>query len=120
MLVRQLWKDLRLRRICDIEASEPPYGIAILSRFKSRVGPERLMRIVDHARVEVLVKKRRIKGETLAFDSTFIKVHSAHENDLLHRLLRRFISECAHVVDLSKLRTLSSTSDKMVMENAGN
>jgi hypothetical protein len=59
MLVRQLWKDPRLRRICDIEASEPPYGIAVLSRFRSRVGPERLMRIVDHA-VDVLVKRGRL------------------------------------------------------------
>jgi hypothetical protein len=49
MLVRQLWKDPRLRRICDIERNEPPYGIAVLSRFRSRVGPERLTRIVDHA-----------------------------------------------------------------------
>jgi hypothetical protein len=60
MLVRQLWKDPRLRRICDIEENEPPYGIAVLSRFRKRVGPERLMRIVDHA-IETLVEKRRIK-----------------------------------------------------------
>ncbi|MGD0496606.1 MAG: transposase [Candidatus Bathyarchaeia archaeon] len=56
MLVRQLWKDLRLRRICDLEESEPPYGIAVLSRFRRKVRPERLMRIADHA-IEVLVKK---------------------------------------------------------------
>jgi hypothetical protein len=37
MLVRQLWKDPRLKQICDIEASQPPYGIAVLSRFRSRV-----------------------------------------------------------------------------------
>jgi transposase len=80
MLVRQMWKDPRLRRICDIEENEPPYGIAVLSRFRSRVGPERLMRIVDHA-VETLVEKRRIKGETLAMDSTFIKAHSRRNLD---------------------------------------
>jgi transposase len=80
MLVRQLWKDPRLRRICDIEENEPPYGIAVLSRFRSRVGPERLMRIVDHA-IETLVKKRRIKGETLAMDSTFIKACSRRNLD---------------------------------------
>ena len=80
MLVRQLWKDPRLRRICDIEESEPPYGIAVLSRFKKKVGPERLMRIVDHA-VEALVKMGRIKGETLALDSTFIKAHSRRNLD---------------------------------------
>jgi hypothetical protein len=26
MLVQQLWKDPRLRRLCDIEACEPPAG----------------------------------------------------------------------------------------------
>jgi len=39
MLVRQMWKDPRLRRICDIEENDPPYGIAVLSRFRKRVGP---------------------------------------------------------------------------------
>jgi IS5 family transposase len=80
MLVRQLWKDPRLRRICDIEENEPPYGIAVLSRFRSRVGPERLMRIVDHV-IETLVEKRRIKGETVAMDSTFIKACSRRNLD---------------------------------------
>ena len=42
MLVRQMWKDPRLRQLCDIDASEAPYGIAVLSRFRSRVGPEKL------------------------------------------------------------------------------
>jgi IS5 family transposase len=80
MLVRQMWKDPRLKRICDIEADEPPYGIAVLSRFRSKVGPERLARIVDQA-VEVLVKKGRIKGEALALDSTFIKAYSRRNLD---------------------------------------
>jgi hypothetical protein len=80
MLVRQMWKDPRLRRICDIEENEPPYGIAVLSRFRKRVGPERLMRIVDHA-IETLVEKRRIRGETLAMDSTFIKACSRRNLD---------------------------------------
>ncbi|MCJ7431554.1 transposase [Candidatus Bathyarchaeota archaeon] len=80
MLVRQMWKDPRLRRICDIEENEPPYGIAVLSRFRKRVGPERLMRIVDHA-IETLIEKRRIKGETLAMDSTFIKACSRRNLD---------------------------------------
>jgi transposase len=80
MLVRQLWKDPRLRRICDIEKNEPPYGIAVLSRFRTRVGPERLMRIIDHA-IRLLVRKRRIKGEALALDSTFIKAYSRRSLD---------------------------------------
>ena len=80
MLVRQLWKDPRLKRICDIEASAPPYGIAVLSRFRSRVGPERLALIVDDA-IGTLVKKGRIKGKTLALDSTFIKAYSRRNLD---------------------------------------
>jgi hypothetical protein len=65
MLVRQMWKDPRLKKICDIETNEPPYGIAVLSRFRTKVGPERLARVVDQA-VEVLVANRRIKGEAVA------------------------------------------------------
>jgi hypothetical protein len=80
MLVRQLWKDPRLSRICDIEQGERPYGITVLSMFRKRVGPERLMRIVDHA-VDLLVRKGRIKGEALALDSTFVKAHSRRNLD---------------------------------------
>jgi IS5 family transposase len=80
MLVRQMWKDPRLKKVCDIEANETPYGIAVLSRFRSKVGPERLSRILDQA-VEVLVKKGRIKSEALALDSTFIKAYSRRNLD---------------------------------------
>jgi transposase len=80
MLVRQMWKDPRLKKICDIEDNKPPYGIAVLSRFRSKVGPERLARIVDQA-VEALVAKGRIKGEALALDSTFIKAYSRRNLD---------------------------------------
>jgi len=80
MLVRQLWKDPRLKRLCDIEASEPPYGIAVLSRFRSKVGPEKLALIIDDA-LGILIKKGRVKGETLAFDSTFIKAYSRRNLD---------------------------------------
>jgi len=64
MLVRQMWKDPRLKRICGIEADEPPFGIAVLSRFRSKVGFEGPARIVDQT-VEVLVQKGRVKGEAL-------------------------------------------------------
>src|SRR4030042_4953753 len=47
MLVRQMWRDPRLKKICDIEADEQPYGIAVLSRFRAKVGPERLARVID-------------------------------------------------------------------------
>jgi hypothetical protein len=69
-----------LRKICDIEADEAPYGIAVLSRFRIRVGPEPLSRIIDHA-IRLLVAKGRIKGEALALDSTFIKAYSRRSLD---------------------------------------
>src|SRR4030042_4532703 len=47
MLVRQMWKDPRLKKICDIEDKEPPYGIAVLSRFRCNVGPESIARTVS-------------------------------------------------------------------------
>jgi hypothetical protein len=75
-----MWKDPRLKRICNVEADQPPYGIAVLSRFRSKAGPERLSRIMDHA-VEVLVRKGRIKGEGLALDSTFIKAYRRRNLD---------------------------------------
>ena len=51
-----------------------------MSRFRSKVGPERLSKIVDQA-VEVLVASGRIKGEALALDSTFIKAYSRRNLD---------------------------------------
>jgi hypothetical protein len=83
MLVRQMWKDPRLRRICDIEENEPPYGIAVLFRFRKRVGPERLMRIVDHA-IELLVRKGRIKGEALPWTQPSSR-HTAAEASTIGR-----------------------------------
>jgi transposase len=80
MLVRQMWKDPRLKKICDIEADQQPYGIAVLSRFRSKVGPERLSRVVDQT-IQLLVKKGRIKGKAVALDSTFIKAYSRRSID---------------------------------------
>ena len=80
MLVRQMWKDPRLRRICNIEDDEPPYGIAVLSRFRTKVGPQRLSRIIDQT-IRRLVEKGRIKGEAIALDSTFIKAYSRRNLD---------------------------------------
>jgi hypothetical protein len=75
-----MWKDPRLKKICNIEASQPPYGIAVLSRFRSKVGPERLSRVIDQT-VELLVKNGRIKGHSIALDSTFIKAYSRRNLD---------------------------------------
>jgi hypothetical protein len=67
-------------RKSDIETDKPPYSVAVLSRFRSKVGPERLSKVVYHA-VEVLVKKGRIKGEALSLDSTFIKAYNRRNLD---------------------------------------
>jgi hypothetical protein len=63
MLVRQIWKDPRLKKICDIETVQPPYGIAVLFRFRSKVGPERFSRIIksDHRRTREERKNQRAK-----------------------------------------------------------
>jgi hypothetical protein len=55
-----MWKDPRLKKICDLEANQPPYGIAVLSRFRTKVGPERLAKVIDKT-VESLVRKEESK-----------------------------------------------------------
>jgi hypothetical protein len=41
-LYRRLWNDEALREVCDIEAQEKPYHPSQLTRFRNRVGVERL------------------------------------------------------------------------------
>ena len=41
-LYRRLWNDEALREICDIEEHEKPIHPSQLTRFRNRVGPERL------------------------------------------------------------------------------
>jgi hypothetical protein len=45
-LYRRLWNDPTLRIICDIEEREKPYHPSQLTRFRTRVGPKRLERII--------------------------------------------------------------------------
>ena len=47
-LYRRLWNDPDLREVCDIEAEQKPYHPTQLTRFKNRVGVERLKRIMDN------------------------------------------------------------------------
>jgi hypothetical protein len=53
MLIRWLWKDPRLKRMCDIKVSERPFGIAVLSRFRSRVGTKRVILLTAQAAVNI-------------------------------------------------------------------
>ena len=46
-LYRRLWSSPKLREICDIEDYGKPYHPSQLTRFRQRVGPERLERIMD-------------------------------------------------------------------------
>ncbi|MDH5689190.1 MAG: transposase, partial [Candidatus Bathyarchaeota archaeon] len=77
-LYRRLWNDEALREICDIEEHEKPYHPSQLTRFRNRVGPERL-EVVMNSLLEELVEGGIVKGETLALDATFIKAWSRRD-----------------------------------------
>jgi len=77
-LYRRLWNDESLRNISNIEQHEKPYHPSQLSRFRNRVGPDRLGGIMNRLLGE-LVESGVIKGETLALDATFIKAWSRRD-----------------------------------------
>ncbi len=78
-LYRRLWNDPLLRMICDIEEREKPYHPTQLTRFRTRVGPERLETIIAGL-VEELIQGGLIRGETVAMDATFIKAYSKRDS----------------------------------------
>jgi transposase len=77
-LYRRLWNDEALREICEIEDHEKPYHPSQLTRFRDRVGPERLEDIMNSL-LEELSEGDIIKGETIALDATFIKAWSRRD-----------------------------------------
>ena len=77
-LYRRLWKDPELREVCDIETEQKPYHPSQLTRFRKRVGPERLGRIMNGI-IEELVEGGVIDGETVVMDATFIKAYSKRD-----------------------------------------
>jgi len=77
-LYRRLWNDESLRLICDIEEHEKPYHPSQLTRFRNRVGPERLEAVMNSL-IKELVEGEVIKGETLALDATFIEAYSRRD-----------------------------------------
>ena len=77
-LYRRLWNDEALRLICDIEEKEKPYHPSQLTRFRNKVGPERLESIMNSL-IRELVKGGTIKEETHALDATFIKAWSRRD-----------------------------------------
>jgi len=77
-LYRRLWNDEALRLICDIEEREKPYHPSQMTRFRDRIGPERLEEIMGSL-LEELLEGGIIKGETVAMDATFIKAWSRRD-----------------------------------------
>ncbi|NIR16189.1 MAG: transposase [Desulfobacterales bacterium] len=77
-LYRRLWNDENLRTICDIEEREKPYHPSQMTRFRYRVGPERLEEIMGNL-IEELVMGEVIKAESVALDATFIKAWSRRD-----------------------------------------
>jgi len=77
-LYRRLWNDPELRHICDIEAEQRPYHPSQLTRFRDRVGPERLERIMERI-IDELMEGGVIDGETMVMDATFIKAYSKRD-----------------------------------------
>src|SRR4030066_1015030 len=57
-LYRRLWNDPDLREVCDIEAKQNPYHPTQLTRFRNRIGVERLEKIMNSLLKEL--KKRKL------------------------------------------------------------
>ncbi len=61
-LFRRLGNDENLREVCDIEEHEKPYHPSQLTRFRNRVGVERLEKIMSGL-VDELIKDKLIAGK---------------------------------------------------------
>ncbi|MGD0646043.1 MAG: transposase [Candidatus Bathyarchaeia archaeon] len=77
-LYRRLWTETDLREVCDIEAEQKPYHPSQMTRFRNRVGIERLERIMNSL-VDELQKGGLIIGKTIVMDATFVKAYSKRD-----------------------------------------
>jgi len=77
-LYRRLQCSGELRRLCGVKDWERPYHPSQLSRFRRRVGPRRLGRIVDRM-VKRLIRGGVIRGEKVALDASFIRAWSRRD-----------------------------------------
>ena len=77
-LFRRLWNDEDLREVCNIEDEEKPYHPSQLTRFRNRVGVERLETIMNTL-IDELIKKKVVIGKQVVFDTTFIKAYSKRD-----------------------------------------
>ena len=77
-LHRLLRTDEALRSLCEIKTGERPYDRATLMRFRLRVGPERLERIMSRL-VRQLDRMNVLDCGVLALDATFIEAYSRRD-----------------------------------------
>ena len=70
--------DEALRSLCEIKADERAYDRATLMRFRRRVGPERLERIMSSF-LRQLDEMGVLTGEAVALDAVFIKAYSRRD-----------------------------------------
>jgi len=77
-LHRLLQTDDVLRDLCEVKVGEKPYGRSTSMRFRRRVGPERLQRIMSNL-VKQLGRMGVLDGETVALDATFIEAYSRRD-----------------------------------------
>lgn len=77
-LHRLLEADDVLRSICEIKTGEKPYDRATLMRFRRRVGPERLERVMSRL-VRQLDRMGVLDCRALALDATFIEAYSRRD-----------------------------------------
>ncbi len=77
-LCRRLWRDSEMRMICDIEEEQKPLHPSHLTRFRNRIGTQRLESIMNRL-IRKLSEAGVIGGETVAMDATFIKAYSKRD-----------------------------------------
>jgi len=73
-----LQTDEALRSLCEIRGDEGPFDRSTLMRFRRRVGPERLERIVASL-VRQLERMGVLDCRALALDATFIEAYSRRD-----------------------------------------
>ena len=77
-LHRLLDTNEALRDLCHIKEDEAPYDPSTLARFRQRVGPDKLQRIMTHL-IRQLDTMGVVNAETTALDATFVKAYSRRD-----------------------------------------
>jgi len=77
-MARLLDIDPRLRKLCLIKQGESGYPRSVLSRFTSKVGEDKLNKIIDE-KVVTLLERNGTKDVDSVFDASFIKAWSTRD-----------------------------------------